>query len=244
MADRRRVLLVGGGDLAEEVCEALEAGGARRDLARARRRRVAARRARARSPDVVCVATRDDAFPLRIALLVRHLDEDVPLLVTIFDPGIAKQIARDDPELPRDLGRRHRRAVARRAVHRPGPAGGAARRRADRRARRVAGGGRAAAAPGAPRAQPRHRRAPPYDRSAALLFYGFAGLVAMLVLRVVRRDDRARPGVRRRALRLDQVARHGRAEHGGRRRAEVVQGRDRAARWSSRCCRPPASPAA
>ena len=30
-------------------------------------------------PDVVCVATRDDAFPLRIALLVRHLDEDVPL---------------------------------------------------------------------------------------------------------------------------------------------------------------------
>ena len=45
----------------------------------------------------MCVATRDDAFPLRIALLVRHLDEDVPLLVTIFDPGIAKQIEETVP---------------------------------------------------------------------------------------------------------------------------------------------------
>ena len=30
-------------------------------------------------PEMVCIATRDDAFPLRIALLVRELDADVPL---------------------------------------------------------------------------------------------------------------------------------------------------------------------
>jgi len=49
---------------------------------------------------VVCIATRDDAFPLRIALLARHIDEDVPLLVTIFDPGIAEQIANTIPNRP------------------------------------------------------------------------------------------------------------------------------------------------
>ena len=96
MAERRRVLLVGGGDLAEEVCEALDAGGAEVTwLEHADDESL--REAVGAKPDVVCVATRDDAFPLRIALLVRHLDEDVPLLVTIFDPGIAKQIAETVP---------------------------------------------------------------------------------------------------------------------------------------------------
>ena len=93
-AEPRRVLLVGGGDLAGEVCEALNAGGGEVTWLERRRRRVGARDARAKRPDLVCVATRDDAFPLRMALLVRQLDADVPLLVTIFDPGIAEQIAR------------------------------------------------------------------------------------------------------------------------------------------------------
>ena len=38
------------------------------------------------------MATREDAFPLRMALLVRHSTPDVPLLVTIFDPGMAEQV--------------------------------------------------------------------------------------------------------------------------------------------------------
>jgi hypothetical protein len=71
VAERRRVLLVGGGDLAGEVCEALEAGGGEVEwLADDEAVREALESAR---PDIVCVATRDDAFPLRMALLVRHL---------------------------------------------------------------------------------------------------------------------------------------------------------------------------
>ena len=67
---------MGGGDLAEEVVRG----------ARGRRRLgdwlrdaddEAVRSALAdERPDVVCVAAREDAFPLRMALLVRHLDDD------------------------------------------------------------------------------------------------------------------------------------------------------------------------
>ncbi len=47
--------------------------------------------------DVACAASREDAFPLRMALLVRHLDEDLPLVVTIFDPAIARQVEQTIP---------------------------------------------------------------------------------------------------------------------------------------------------
>ena len=69
MAERRRVLLVGGGDLAEEVCEALKAAGAELSwLEHADDESL--REAVEAGPDVVCVTTRDDAFPLRISLHV------------------------------------------------------------------------------------------------------------------------------------------------------------------------------
>jgi hypothetical protein len=48
---RRRILLLGDGDLAEETAEAL----------------------------------------LRVALLVRHLDPDVPIVATIFDPETGRE---------------------------------------------------------------------------------------------------------------------------------------------------------
>src|SRR4051794_7194244 len=38
-----------------------------------------------------------DAFPLRMALLVRHRDPAVPLVVTIFDPAIAEQVRETIP---------------------------------------------------------------------------------------------------------------------------------------------------
>jgi Trk K+ transport system NAD-binding subunit len=81
----RRVLLLGAGDLTDETAEALVAAGAevRRledpeagDLERALRE----------GADAVAVVSRDDAWPLRAALLVRHLDADVPIVATIFDP--------------------------------------------------------------------------------------------------------------------------------------------------------------
>ena len=179
MAERRRVLLVGGGDLAEEVCEALDAAGAEVSFLEhadddALRKEVEAK------PDVVCVATRDDAFPLRIALLVRHLDEDVPLVVTIFDPGIAEQISETVPNC-------HVTSLA--DIVAPSLAGpciapdllGVL-----RDGERTVGLDDELREVELPPRQAHRMRSlatalfKPYDSSAALLFYGFAGLVVML----------------------------------------------------------------
>jgi len=184
VAERRRVVLVGGGDLAEEVCEALDAAGAEVTwLEHADDE--ALREAVAAGPDVVCVATRDDAFPLRIALLVRHLDEDVPLLVTIFDPGIARQIAEQVPNC---------RVTSVADIVAPSLAGPcispdllAVLRDGERTV------GLDAALDEVelpPRSADRLRSLAtavlkPYDRSAALLFYGLAGLVLMFSFELV-----------------------------------------------------------
>jgi hypothetical protein len=57
VAESRRVLLVGGGDLAEEVCEALDAAGA--DVSWLEHADDASlREGVAAKPDLVCVATR------------------------------------------------------------------------------------------------------------------------------------------------------------------------------------------
>jgi voltage-gated potassium channel Kch len=40
----------------------------------------------------VAVVSRDDAWPLRAALLVRHLDADVPIVATIFDPATGREL--------------------------------------------------------------------------------------------------------------------------------------------------------
>jgi voltage-gated potassium channel Kch len=178
VAERRRVLLVGGGDLAEEVREALDAADAEVSwLEHADDDSL--REGLEAKPDVVCIATRNDAFPLRIALLVRHLDGDVPLVVTIFDPGIAEQIAETVPNC-------HVTSVA--DIVAPSLAGpcispdllGVLRdgdrtvgldeeleevELPPRQAHRVRSLGAAVLRP--------------YDRSAALLFYGFAGLLTM-----------------------------------------------------------------
>ena len=67
---------MGEGDLVEEVDDALEAGGADvRFLVDPDDESV--REALDERPDVVCVAARRDSFPVRMALLVRHYDDDV-----------------------------------------------------------------------------------------------------------------------------------------------------------------------
>ena len=175
-----RVLLMGEGDLAEEVCEALEAGGASvRFLIDADDESVQGALL-AGDIDVACVAAREDAFPLRMALLVRHYS-DVPLVVTIFDPAMARQVRETIPDC----------AVTSVAdIVAPTLAGPCldpdlvAVRRGDdgfvgldSRLQEV------------PLPAMRARRArslveavfAPYDRSAGLLFYGAIGLVAMLL---------------------------------------------------------------
>ena len=95
--ERRSVLLAGLGDLFDEVGAALEERGAevRRceepDDAAVKEALQAAR------PDVVCLVAPSDELPLRLALLVRHLDEDVPIVATIFDRAIAEQLEETVP---------------------------------------------------------------------------------------------------------------------------------------------------
>jgi hypothetical protein len=89
---RDRVLLTGVGDFYGEVENALEEAGA--DVTGLRDPDDdALREALAGgSFDVACIVAREDALPLRLALLVRHLDEDLPIVVTIFDREMAAQL--------------------------------------------------------------------------------------------------------------------------------------------------------
>ena len=113
----------------------------------------------------------------------------MPLLLTIFDQTMAEQVAARGAEHAGDLARRHRRAVAGRALHRGardrgqrrGRAAGAARRRGDGelgeepvpqlKAHRVEALARALFTP--------------YDKSAGLLLYGAIGLVAVFLIETI-----------------------------------------------------------
>ena len=180
------ILLIGEGDLAEEVREALDAEGAE-----VRRMKAPIEREVQQALEVdglarVVVVSRDDAAALRVALMVRYLDDEVPLLVTIFDPTMAgevrSQIAHCEvtsmadivapslagPCLGDDL-------VAVQDVRDP-PTG----------VREREGGG----IEEVPLELPRRRRAwalakallTPYDKSAALLLWGALALVAILLI--------------------------------------------------------------
>jgi hypothetical protein len=89
------VLLIGEGDLAEETRQALDAAGADVYRMKAPEEREVRHALEGDGIDQVAIVSREDAFVLRIALMVRHVDEDVPMLVTIFDPTMASQVARD-----------------------------------------------------------------------------------------------------------------------------------------------------
>jgi voltage-gated potassium channel Kch len=87
-----RVLLIGGGDLADETLEALEAVGAEVERMETPEEDEVREVLEQRRPDTVAVISRADAVALRVALMVRFFDDDVPLLVTIFDPTMADQV--------------------------------------------------------------------------------------------------------------------------------------------------------
>ena len=99
MPDRRRVLLAGEGDLYDEVCLSLERAGAELTGIKDPDDDAVRDALDGSGFDVVCVAARTDALPLRIALLVRHLDEDVPIVATIFDDEMAAQLKEAIPNL-------------------------------------------------------------------------------------------------------------------------------------------------
>jgi Trk K+ transport system NAD-binding subunit len=89
------VLLIGEGDLAEETRQALDAAGADVYRMKAPEEREVRHALEGDGIDRVAIVSRDDAFVLRVALMVRHVDPDVPMLVTIFDPTMAGQVDRD-----------------------------------------------------------------------------------------------------------------------------------------------------
>jgi len=91
-SQRPVIVLIGDGDLAEETERALEAAKAR--VVRLCQPDEDAVRDALEGEDIeaVAVVEREDAIVLRFALMVRSVSEDVRLLLTIFDPTMAKQV--------------------------------------------------------------------------------------------------------------------------------------------------------
>ncbi len=90
----RHVLLVGSGDLNDETGRALEAAGA--EVARLKEPTEGTLRTALEDSRLskVAIVSRDDPFVLRMALIVRHVSSEVPMVATIFDPTMADQLGK------------------------------------------------------------------------------------------------------------------------------------------------------
>ena len=182
----RRILLLGAGDLTDETCAALEASGA--DVARLEDPEAdELRAALERGADAVAVVSRDDAWPLRAALLVRHIDADVPIVATIFDPTTGRELEQEIENIAiTSLAEIVAPSLA-------GPCLGddlAAVLDGDRPIGLRCDGGEVEVAP-LPEVRTRRARAlatailRPFDRSAALVFFGAVGLLLILIAETV-----------------------------------------------------------
>jgi voltage-gated potassium channel Kch len=183
-----RALLIGEGDLAEETREALDAAGAEVYRLKTPDEREVRRVLEDGGIDRVVVVSREDTVVLRIALMVRHVDADVPMLVTIFDPTMAQHVEREIE---------HCEVTSMAEIVAPSLAGPclgddliAVREDADPPI------GLREASDGVeevPIDVPDRRRASalaaavfaPYDKSAALLLWGALGLVVVLLLETI-----------------------------------------------------------
>lgn len=91
----RAILLIGDDDLTEETERAL--GGAGADVTRLRGddEQKVRDAIEAGGVDRVVIVSLTDAVVMRMALLVRAVDDQVPMLLTIFDPTMADYLARE-----------------------------------------------------------------------------------------------------------------------------------------------------
>src|SRR4051794_36621396 len=182
----RGILLLGDGDLAEETAEALRAADA--GVVRfADPSHDELRDALEHGVDAAMVVSNDDAWPLRAALLVRHLDRDVPIVATIFDPQTGR-------ELEDLIGNCTITSLA--DIVAPTLAGPCLRDElsavldGERPVGLRCRDGEVEVAP-LPEVRARRARAlatavaQPFDRSAALVFFGAAGLLTILLLETV-----------------------------------------------------------
>lgn len=184
-----RVLLIGAGDLADEVATALDAQ--ETDVVRLEEPDAGdVRDALAGGAvDRVTVVSRDDAVALRMALMVRYEDDAVPLLVTLFDATAAAQLRAADPAVE---------ITSMAEIVAPSLAGPclaeglvAVRSGEDGPVAVRTDGARITEEPLVPPDAGNAALAVltalarPYDKSAALLVYGFLGLLAVLVAETV-----------------------------------------------------------
>jgi len=93
---RRPVLVIGEGDLGDETSRALEAAGVRA-LRLDCPSEEEVREALKSGVQSVAIVARADPIVLRMALMVRAVSEDTPLLLTIFDPTMAEEVTREWP---------------------------------------------------------------------------------------------------------------------------------------------------
>jgi Trk K+ transport system NAD-binding subunit len=182
------VLVIGEGDLSDEVATALESAGAVVERSLQLDEDEVRNALEGGSVDSVAVVAREDAFVLRMALIVRSVSEEVPLLLTIFDQAMAEQVA---GELPNTLVTSLADIVA------PSLAGPCIDERAtavsvegDSPILLVDEDGELSEEP-APQLKARRIEAlaralfTPYDKSAGLLLYGAIGLVAIFLIETV-----------------------------------------------------------
>ena len=87
----QRILLLGEGDLAEETAEALRAADAEVERLKDPTHQEL-RDALDAGADAALVVSREDAWPLRVALLVRHLDPEIRIIATIFDAATGREL--------------------------------------------------------------------------------------------------------------------------------------------------------
>lgn len=152
-----RVVVIGDGDLAGELCAELGRQGAEcRRLRRPSDRAIA--RALADPPDFVAVISHDDIYAMRLALVAEHAQPGVPLLVTVFDATVSAQLVRTVPNC---------RVVSLADVAAPVLAADCA-------------GGTPAPRPAARAWAVASSQLRPYDASSRLLIWGLAGLLAIL----------------------------------------------------------------
>ena len=184
----RTVVVIGDGDLSEETVRALEASGAEISHLREPDEEEVRGALEGDRVESVAVVGRADAVVLRHALTVRSVSDEVPLLLTIFDPTMAEQM-RDR------LG--HTRVTSLADIVAPSLAGPcvderftAVGERDGRTVGLIEDGGEVREVP-IPSTKPRRPEAlaralfTPYDKSAGLLLFGAIGLVAVFLIETI-----------------------------------------------------------
>ena len=183
----KKVLVLGEGDLSDETVEALQVAGA--EVSRLTEpEEEDVRRALDAGVDSVAVVAAEDPIVLRLALMVRAVSDDVSMLLTIFDPTMAK-------EMGQELGNTKITSMA--DIVAPSLAGPCIEERftavsveGDTPVGLVDGDGSVREEPVRQR-RPRRLEAflralfTPYDPSAALLLFGAIGLVVIFVVEAV-----------------------------------------------------------